>query len=278
MSLTSPVKSSELNRWLVALILVPPTVVAVLLPNKLFLLALALVAGSLAWMEFWANLLGRERKGLLALGLLGHYAAMFGAAFFGPDGQSAGLVLAFSLVGIYLLRVLAPENDRISVNLVSRFALGHLYLTFLLSFVMLIKQLDHGTNWLLFVLLVTCLNDTGAFYAGSRIGGPKLSPKVSPKKTVSGLFGGVLAGAVAGGLSTYYLPLDFDWARLAALGAFLGFWGSYGDLFESALKRAMGVKDTSTILGGHGGVWDRLDSILFNLPPVYFYVNWVTLP
>ncbi|MDR1487725.1 MAG: phosphatidate cytidylyltransferase [Deltaproteobacteria bacterium] len=278
MSFIQRLKTGELSRWAVAFVLIPPTVLAILLPNKLFLLALIVVIGTMAWREFSVNLLGKERKGLFALGLLGYYLTIFGASFFGPDGQLAGLVAALVLGSLYLMYNLAPENDKVSVNLISRFALGHLYLTFLLSFIMLIKQLAYGSNWLIFIVLVTAFNDTGAFYVGSRVKGPKLYPKVSPNKTISGLLGGLAFSALGAGLSSYYLPLDFTLTQLVVLGVFLGFWGTLGDLFESALKRAMGIKDTSTILRGHGGIWDRLDSLLFNLPPVYFYINWLTLP
>jgi phosphatidate cytidylyltransferase len=271
-------KSKVLSRWLVAFVLIPPTLVAIIVPNKLLLLFWLAIIGTLAWWEFAVNLLGQERKGLLGLSLFCYYLILAGAAFFGPDGQAAGLMVALSLGGVYLMYNLAPEGDRVSINLISRYGLGQLYLSFCLSFAMLIKQLDHGAKWLIFVVLVTALADTGAFYAGSKLKGPKLFPKVSPNKTISGLLGGCLLAAISGGLSRSYLPLDFNWTQLAALGCFLGLWGTLGDLFESSFKRAMGLKDTSNILRAHGGVWDRLDSLLFNLPPVYFFINWMTLP
>jgi phosphatidate cytidylyltransferase len=262
----------------VALILLLPTLFCVFYPNKIYLLALVAAVGSLAWREFFVNLLGRERRTLFALALAGLYATLAGAAFFGSDGQNLGLIVALSLGAGYFLHTLSPQQDRISVNLISRYALGHLYLTFCLSFIMLIKQFEHGAQWLLFVLLVTAVSDTGAYYVGSMLQGPKLAPVLSPKKTISGLMGGCLAAAAAAGLSKYYLPPGLSWRGLAALGLFLGLWGAFGDLFESAFKRAMGIKDTSRILGGHGGFWDRLDSLLFNFPPVYFCVYWLTQP
>jgi phosphatidate cytidylyltransferase len=274
----NPKKSQELSRWLVALVLIPPTLAVIFLTNKLFLLALTMVLGTLAWKEFSFNLLGRERRGLFILALTGFYCTILGASFFGADGQSAGLAASLILGGAYLMRVLAEENDKVSVNLLSRYCLGQIYLSFFLSFIMLIKQLDHGANWLFFIVLVTSLNDTAAFYVGSRLGGPKLYPKISPNKTISGFMGGCLVSFIVGGLSANFLPLQFNWFYLALLGLFLGVWGTFGDLFESSIKRAMGIKDTSNILKGHGGVWDRLDSLLFNLAPVYYFVNWLTQP
>ncbi|MDR2456534.1 MAG: phosphatidate cytidylyltransferase [Deltaproteobacteria bacterium] len=271
-------KSSELSRWLVVLCVLPPSVACVLAPNKLFLLALSAVFGSLAWREYAVNLLGRERAGLFVLCEAGFLATLCGAAFLGSDGQTAGLVVALALGAAYLMHNLSPAGDKVSVNLIARYGLGQLYLTFCLSFIMLLKQLDHGANWIMLALVVTIASDTGAYYAGSKLKGPKLYPKVSPNKTVSGLLGGCLAAFIAAELSKGYLPPLLSFWQLGGLGVFLGLWGTFGDLFESAFKRAMGLKDTSGLLKGHGGVWDRIDSLLLNLPPVYFLVNWMTSP
>ena len=271
-------KSSELSRWLVVLCVLPPTIACILAPNKIALLILVAIFGSLAWREYAVNLLGRERAGLFALCLAGFLSTLLGASFFGSDGQTAGLVIALALGAAYLMHNLSPQGDKVSVNLISRYGLGHLYLTFCISFIMLLKQLDHGANWIMFALVVTVASDTAAYYVGSKLKGPKLYPKVSPNKTISGLMGGCAAAIIAAELSKGYLPPLLDFWRLGAFGFFLGLWGAFGDLFESAFKRAMGLKDTSAILKGHGGVWDRLDSLLFNLPPVYILVNWINTP
>ncbi|MDR2199056.1 MAG: phosphatidate cytidylyltransferase [Deltaproteobacteria bacterium] len=278
MELTPRLKTGNLGRWLVALVLAIPTVVCVFLPNKLALLILVSLVGAAAWYEFHANLLGRQRAGLLAVCELGWLQTVVLACFFGVEGLVVGMFLDFVLGGVYLLRILPQGPDAVSLNLLSRYALGHLYISFCLSFVVLIKPLLDGTVLLFFVILVTALSDTGAIYVGSRLKGPKLYPKVSPNKTISGLLGGIALAALGGGLSSFYLPGDFSVAELVILSAALSVWGTFGDLYESALKRALGVKDSSTMLLGHGGFWDRLDSLLLNLPLFFFYVNWKFQP
>ncbi|MDR1576668.1 MAG: phosphatidate cytidylyltransferase [Deltaproteobacteria bacterium] len=268
----------ELSRWLVALVLVPPIMLSIFMDNNLVILGVVGSMGALCWWEFAVNLLGRERVGLLSLAIIGWLATAMGALFFGPLGQVLGLTLALGLGAFYLMGVLPEKEDRAVVNLISRYALGHLYLSFLLSFVFLVKQEYFGNRWLFFVILVTALTDTGAFYVGSRLKGPKLFPKVSPNKTISGLVGGCLTAVITGALSFSYLPPEFSRTSIMVLSLALALWGSFGDLFESALKRAMGLKDTSTLLLGHGGLWDRLDSILFNLPLVYFYISFQMVP
>ncbi|MDR1314235.1 MAG: phosphatidate cytidylyltransferase [Deltaproteobacteria bacterium] len=271
MELPESIRKGELGRWLVGIALAVPTIAAVLIENKVWILLVGLLAGGAAWWEFASNLFGPRYRGLAALGLAGWAATALGACLVGPEGQMAGLALSLALGGVYLMRVLPEGTDAVSVNLLSRYALGHLYISFFLSFVFLIKTLDSGSRLLFFVILVTALADTGAIYAGTRIKGPKLYPKVSPGKTISGVAGGCVVAVVGALVSGLYLPASFGKAELVVLGMGLALWGVVGDLFESAIKRALGVKDTSKILLGHGGFWDRLDSLLFNLPAFYFY-------
>jgi phosphatidate cytidylyltransferase len=275
MTLPDPIRKGELGRWLVALVLAVPTLIAIFLENKIFLVVLILIIGGVAWWEYSANLLGRTRTGILLICLLGWAATVGGAAFFGPEGQSMGLLFSIILGGLYLLNFMGKggeDEKKIAINLIARYALGQVYISYFFSFAILIKTFDNGPRLLLYVILVTALADTGAIYAGSRLKGPKLCPKISPNKTISGLMGGCLLAIAAGLLSRYYLPSDFKTMELVLLSLGLALTGCFGDLFESAIKRTVGIKDTSAILLGHGGFWDRLDSLLFNFPIFYFYI------
>lgn len=112
----------------------------------------------------------------------------------------------------------------------------------------------------LFVIGVVVATDVAAFVSGRTFGGPRLAPSISPNKTWSGLVGGVTAAAVAGGL--FALVTGSHWPGLAAIGAVLGVIAQAGDMAESALKRAFGVKDASNLIPGHGGFMDRADGIV----------------
>ena len=111
----------------------------------------------------------------------------------------------------------------------------------------------------LWLMLVTWATDIFAYFAGRSIGGPKLAPKISPNKTWAGLIGGMAGAAIVGALAANFFGLGapFFW-----LGAPMGLIAQLGDLYESAVKRRYGVKDSGTILPGHGGVLDRLDGLL----------------
>ncbi len=268
--------SGHASRWLVAVVLLVPTVYSMLADQYLYFFFLVLLAGGVTWWEFSRNLFGVERTGLLGLSLGGWAAVAGGAYFYGPSGQSIGLVLALALGAGYCMWALERETGPVLLNLLGRFSLGHLYLSFLMSFFLLLKKTGSGGLWLIYVLLVTIAADTGAYYVGRRVQGPKLWPKISPNKTVSGLVGGAVAAMAVSAACATFLPQASLFA-LSALGLFLGLWGAVGDLFESAIKRAIDIKDSSTLLLGHGGFWDRLDSLLFNIVPVYILADFIMM-
>lgn len=156
---------------------------------------------------------------------------------------------------------------------------GALYTGGLLGYAPLLAAIPGGTNrgdgtaWLLLVLLGTAACDTGAYFVGSLLGRHKLIPHISPGKTWEGLAGGVLGGVVAALALSGVLRLE--WWQAVLLGLLVCAAAVSGDLCESLLKRAAGVKDSGHLIPGHGGVLDRLDSILFVLLAVYWFVQVV---
>lgn len=148
---------------------------------------------------------------------------------------------------------------------------GILYIGWLFSFFMKLRLIEHGPLWVAYVILVTKLGDAGAYFVGSRIGRRKLAPHISPSKTVEGAIGGFIVSVAASVLSSLYLP-GVSLLHLLILGVFLGALSQLGDLVESLLKRDIGVKDSGRI-PALGGVLDVIDSILFCVPFVYYYVT-----
>jgi phosphatidate cytidylyltransferase len=139
----------------------------------------------------------------------------------------------------------------------------------------LTRALDGGEFLVFFVVLVTWAGDTGAYYVGMSLGRHQLAPVISPNKTVEGLMGGLLlALAMAVVASLWFLP-SLTLADCLATGLLLAGAGLLGDLVESALKRSAGVKDSGMLIPGHGGMLDRLDSLLFTAPIFYYYVTLV---
>ncbi len=142
----------------------------------------------------------------------------------------------------------------------------------LLAHAPLLRGVEQGLEWVVFLLVVTFATDTSAFFVGKTIGKRPLAPKVSPGKTWEGAIGGFLAAVAAALVAAWALGIDVSAPVIVALGALMGVVGQTGDLFESKLKRLAGVKESGRLLPGHGGVLDRLDSIVFNLALVYYFV------
>ena len=153
---------------------------------------------------------------------------------------------------------------------------GILYVGWLLSYLVALRGLDSGRNWVFFALFITWASDTTAFFIGRRFGRHKLAPNISPGKTWEGTIGGIVGAIIMSILfftpTPFHLPLVY-WQAIG-LSILVSIFGQLGDLVESLIKRNMGVKDSGKLMPGHGGILDRLDSIIFASIVVYYYVIW----
>ena len=148
-----------------------------------------------------------------------------------------------------------------------------LYTGGLLFHAPILRALDQGREWVIFLLLVTFATDTSALLAGRIAGRRSMAPSLSPAKTWEGAGGGAAGAVVVGMAATYALGLEVAVWKAVALGAVIGVSSQLGDLFESKIKRTACVKDSGRAIPGHGGLLDRLDSIVFNLVVVYYFVS-----
>ncbi|MDK2984938.1 MAG: phosphatidate cytidylyltransferase [Clostridia bacterium] len=143
------------------------------------------------------------------------------------------------------------------------------YVPFLIRYLVLLRMQPQGFLFILTVFILTWTSDTGAFFIGKRFGKNKLSPSISPNKTVEGAIGGIFFSAVAAIiLASLFLNINTFYAVI--LGIIISISGQIGDLFESFIKRQIGVKDSGDILPGHGGILDRFDSLMFTGPTFYY--------
>jgi phosphatidate cytidylyltransferase len=150
--------------------------------------------------------------------------------------------------------------------------LGILYVGVLMPHFIWLHQVADGPGWVTFVITAGMMGDTSGYFVGHAIGRHKLIPRVSPGKTVEGAFG-VLFGSTLAGLAAKLVLLPArSWTELLWLGLTMGFIGQIGDLSESVMKRAFGAKESGWIFPGHGGILDRIDSLLFPVTLVYYYL------
>jgi phosphatidate cytidylyltransferase len=139
------------------------------------------------------------------------------------------------------------------------------------SLIRLHNDFPEGYKLVFFLLLVVWLGDSGAYYVGKQFGKHKLSPRISPKKTIEGLAGGITASIITALVIHYTFFPKFPLVHAVIAGVILSFAGVIGDLAESMWKRSAAVKDSGTLIPGHGGFLDRFDSILFTAPILYCY-------
>lgn len=152
---------------------------------------------------------------------------------------------------------------------------GVFYVGFLGSHLVLLRQLEDGRDWMVLAVFATFATDTAAYFTGRRMGRTHLVPRISPGKTLEGSLGGLLGGALAVLLINWATGLRVGPADVLPLALLLPLAAELGDLAESLIKRGAGLKDAGRLVPGHGGLLDRLDSVLFTVPLVYYFVIWV---
>nr|WP_051945770.1 phosphatidate cytidylyltransferase [Streptacidiphilus rugosus] len=209
-----------------------------------------------------------EAKGIRVplIPLLVGGAAMQVAAYLGGP-QAAVVTLALTSLAVLVWRMTEPPENYlrdVTAGIFTAF-----YVPFLATFVMLMLAAHDGPQRVALFLVLTVCSDTGAYAAGSRFGRHKLAPRISPGKTREGLVGGVLLCMAAGAAGMQLMITGGSWWQGLVLGACVAVSATLGDLGESMIKRDLGIKDMGTLLPGHGGIMDRLDSLLPTAPVVW---------
>ena len=196
---------------------------------------------------------------------------LLAAAWFGRvSGLAVAIAIAIPCVLVYIL--LRDPKDFVRKSTAAAFAI--FYLAFLGGFILLLAHDKDGlVRIFTLVVLVSC-NDTFAYIFGVLIGKHPLAPQISPKKTWEGLIGSIIATTIGSALVFQY-ALDHNWWIGAAIGLGAVATATCGDLIESAVKRDLSIKDMGTILPGHGGILDRIDSVLFTGPAVWFALEFI---
>jgi phosphatidate cytidylyltransferase len=272
-----------MKRVITAAVALPLLIACILYPPlKLLFVALAAAALVIALYEFWFLARRVGAKPDIVVGYAATAALFVG---FILDAEPLWFVLCVVLLtaGALVAEMLrGTPFDKMIVSVGST-VLGVLYVVLLGGHLISLRlsfpqpALDHpnsfsiSTHLLSYFFLVLMGSDTGAYYTGRALGRHKLAPQVSPGKTWEGAFGGMAASLLLAALSRYWFFPEISLAAALALAAVMNVLGVVGDLTESALKRSAKAKDAAQILPGHGGLLDRLDSLLFNAPLIYYF-------
>ena len=247
---------------------VPPVIFFIVVGPPFILTLMVLLATFLGLREFYNLTLPRsgwiEKSVGVGLGLLLSIVIIQG---------NMKMIFPFFVFLLLLLSIFfmgTSENLETTVSHMGIMFFGIFYIGFLLSHVSLIQNMANGKRWVLFLILTVWAGDVSAFLFGSLFGRHKLYPKISPKKTYEGLAGGMVGSViVALAYALLFIPqLKTGLCILLAIG--LGVLGQLGDFTESMLKRGAQVKDSGSLIPGHGGMLDRLDSFLFSAPFLHY--------
>lgn len=219
-----------------------------------------------------------------SLSLICATSLVFGLLIFFRRFDLVPCVLTFAIMASFLIVLFMGRQPYIAN--VATTALGFMYGGWLPCHILLLRQmgsdsvnffvpgLNNGLYYLLYVFLIVVATDIGAYYFGSKFGRIQLSKVISPKKTIEGAVGGGLFAVFIAAFGTFYTNLTFAEAIIG--GVLITVFAQLGDLSESLIKRDAGVKDSSNILPGHGGLLDRTDSYVFALPVAYYYLACFT--
>ncbi len=268
-----------MSRIITAVILLPFLIASILIPRlqPLFVL-IAAAALVLGLYEFYLLAKKRQINPDVVAGYLGA-AALFTVFYFNEPGQLPDLMLLQVILIVLTIGTLmaatmrgAPFDKMISAC--GATILGVLYVVLLGGHLVALRtgfRQELSADLLSFFFLVIMGSDTGAYYVGRLLGKHKLAPSISPGKTWEGVAGGLIASLLMATLAHFWFFNELPLKVALPLAALMTVVGIFGDLTESALKRGAGAKDAANILPGHGGVLDRLDSLLFNAPLIYYF-------
>ncbi|MGB5158103.1 phosphatidate cytidylyltransferase [Desulfobacterium sp. N47] len=268
----------HLKRWITGLTALPFLILLISKGGSLVFAIFISIVSIIALSEYYSIILHPEKSSGMnnVLPLLSCFVGLiiiFVAYRDMPDLMPALVVFNLLVSGFISLFKFKINKD--VIWLVSKQLMGLIYIPLFLSYLVLIRNGSNGIFWIYFLLIIIFAGDTGAFYTGSYFGKHKLCPSVSPGKTIEGSLGGLGASLMAGALFKYFFLPSYSWWVSILLFICVGIAGQIGDLFESELKRSAGIKDSGSILPGHGGILDRIDALLFAIPVAWFFKQYL---
>ncbi len=261
--------SSHVKRWITGIIAVPLLIAIILYGSSLLfsiVIALLIAGGVFEYnsMVFKGKYWWEKTEGLVIAFLIPLSAYLGGL-------QLMFATVTFSFIIVFLLFLLRVKNGLAELALLTRVVFGFMYIPLLISYIILLRCSENGITWVFFVIVAAFAGDSSAFYAGKSMGKTKLIPAVSAGKTVEGAIGSIVGTVLVCLLFKVLFFHDLSIVHAIILGFMGSIIGQLGDLCESVIKRTSMVKDSGFFLPGHGGILDRLDSLIFMIPFVYYY-------
>jgi len=265
-----------ITRALTGIVFIAVVVGGICIHPYTFLSLFLLVVGLSLW-EFYGFVKNNNKVIHKIIGILGGMY-LFAASFFYAGGYTSSNVFLPYL--FFLLLILITGLYHKSENPVNDWAISlfaQLYcagLFSLLNFIVFEPDYSYNPYYVLLIFIFVWLNDTGAYLVGSAFGKHRFFPRISPKKSWEGFWGGLIITIAASQLFAWYFPDELMWFDWLFISILIVLFGTWGDLVESLMKRTYGVKDSGQLLPGHGGILDRLDSVMLATPAVLLYLEF----
>jgi phosphatidate cytidylyltransferase len=254
------------QRILTAFIGLPIFLAAIWFGNPWFTIVIAIVA-ILASIEFYSATLKQIKHPIIYFGIIVIFLLTLSPYY--AEFISRTIILTFVIVISLIWLLFIREKDKAFLNWAYTLA-GILYIGWMLSYWSDLRHFENGKELVLWSILIVMSNDTTAFFAGRAFGKHLMAPSISPKKTWEGAASGLIISILVSVFLGILLPLPLTYWQLILFGLGISILAQLGDLVESLLKRNTGVKDSSRLIPGHGGILDRLDSFIFIGAVLYF--------
>lgn len=281
------------KRWITSIVAIPLVILLICKGGSILFAIFICMVCILALVEYFRIVFNKAQSSKIraqsSKGRIIQLSALpfqLSAFIIGPIIILAAYINSFDIIfGLIILNLILSGLISLSyfktnssvIEIVAKHSLGIIYIPLFLSCMVLIRNGADGIAWIFFLLALVFAGDTGAFYVGRLFGRHKLCPAVSPGKTIEGAIGGLAATLGAGliFMNCFFKSLPLWPGVLFFLS--IGVVGQLGDLFESELKRYADIKDSGSILPGHGGILDRIDALLFAAPVAYFFKEYILL-
>ncbi len=270
----------HLKRIISAIVAIPCLYLLILKGGAFWFAVMISVAGLIALGEYYRIVFNKKQISLVGPIQITGYISCLAIIYFSYSQPGhfeiiTGILVAnFLTAGIIALFQFKDEPDIVGV--VTKQVHGIIYIALMISTLVLLRgDTESGVAWVFYILVLVALCDTGAYYAGTYLGKHKLCPSVSPKKTIEGFMGGMFCVLIVGLLVKNWFFHSFAWSSTIVFLLLVSVVGPCGDLYESVLKRTGGIKDSGSIIPGHGGILDRIDALLFVAPVAYVFKAYI---
>jgi phosphatidate cytidylyltransferase len=263
----------EKKKFWTAVFIVPPIILIIGLGPPLILVLLVMCAITIGLGEYYRLTLPDSKAIEKWIGIgIGIILSLF--MVYG-DSEVKRILVVLVLLIISLLFMITSKDLSTTTTKIGIMFFGIFYIGFLLSHILMINLIEDGKKWVLFLIITVWSGDVLALLFGSFWGRHKLYPKISPNKTFEGLLGALIGPVISGTIYSWLLLPSLDRMKCIFLAIGIGLFGQLGDFTESMIKRSANVKDSGSLIPGHGGMLDRVDSFLFSSPFLYFFILYI---